>query len=91
MPSNINLASVSKHKHVRKKLLNLLTQLIQFTDQQIQLKKQQPVEINLSIYVSTKYLPIQTIFVYLDIFKMYELNYRPDLKNLQTRRKNLKV
>ena len=30
----------------------------QFTDQQIQLKKQQTVEINLSIYVSTKYLPI---------------------------------
>ena len=32
-PSNINLASVSVH--IRKKLLNLLTQLIQFTDQQI--------------------------------------------------------
>ena len=32
-PSNINLASVSEH--VRKKLWNLLTQLIQFTDQQI--------------------------------------------------------
>ena len=32
-PSNINLASVSLH--VRKKMLNLLTQLIQFTDQQI--------------------------------------------------------
>ena len=31
--SNINLESVSVH--VRKKLLNLLTQLIQFTDQQI--------------------------------------------------------
>ena len=54
--SNINLASVSVH--VRKKLLNLLTQLIQFTDQQIWLKKQQTVEINISIYVSTKYLPI---------------------------------
>ena len=32
-PSNINLASVSVY--VRKKLFNLLTQLIQFTDQQI--------------------------------------------------------
>ena len=32
-PSNINLASVSVH--VRKKWLNLLTQLIQFTGQQI--------------------------------------------------------
>ena len=31
--SNINFASVSNH--VRKKLWNLLTQLIQFTDQQI--------------------------------------------------------
>ena len=35
-PSNINLASVSEH--VRKILWNLLTQLIQFTDQQIYLK-----------------------------------------------------
>ena len=32
-PSNINLALVSLH--VRKKLPNLLTQLIQFTDQEI--------------------------------------------------------
>ena len=32
-PSNINLASVSEH--VRKKLWNLLAQLIQFTEQQI--------------------------------------------------------
>ena len=32
-PSNINIVSVSVH--ARKKLLNLLTQLIQFTDQQI--------------------------------------------------------
>ena len=30
MPSNINLASV--FEHIRKKLWNLLTQLIQFTD-----------------------------------------------------------
>ena len=37
--SNINLASVSEH--VRKKFWNLLTQLMQFTDQQIQLKKQE--------------------------------------------------
>ena len=36
-PSNINLASVSVY--VRKKLLNLLTQLIQFTDQQNIAKK----------------------------------------------------
>ena len=43
--------------HVRKKFLNLLTQLRQFTDQQIQLKKQQTLEKTLSIYVSTKYLP----------------------------------
>ena len=32
-PSNINLASASEHD--RKKLWNLLTQLIQFTDQKI--------------------------------------------------------
>ena len=31
--SNVNFASVSNH--VRKKLWNLLTQLIQFTDQQM--------------------------------------------------------
>ena len=55
-PLNISLASVSVH--VRKKLFNLLTQLIQFTDQQIQLKKHQTFEINLSIYVNTKYLPM---------------------------------
>ena len=53
---NINLASVSLL--VRKKLLNLPTEIIQFTDQQISLKKQQTVDINLSIYVYTKYLPI---------------------------------
>ena len=32
-PSNINLASVSEH--VRKNLWNLLTQVMQFTDQQV--------------------------------------------------------
>ena len=42
----------------QKKMLNLLTQLLQFTDQQIQPEKHQTVEINLSIYVGTKYLPI---------------------------------
>ena len=41
-PSTINLASFSEH--IRKKLWNLLTQLIQFTDQKIKLKKQQTVE-----------------------------------------------
>ena len=55
-PSNINLASVSVH--VRKKLLNLPTLPTWFTDQQVWLKKQQTIEIDLSIYVSTKYLPI---------------------------------
>ena len=50
----INLASFSEH--IRKKLWNLLTQLIQFTDQKIKLKKQQTVEKNLTIYASTKYL-----------------------------------
>ena len=42
----------------QKKVVNLLTQLTQFTDQQIQLKNQKRVENNLSIYVSTKYYPI---------------------------------
>ena len=46
-PSNINLASV--FEHVRKRLLNLLTQRIQFTDQQIYLKKQQTFEKIISI------------------------------------------
>ena len=55
-PSNTNLASVSVH--VRKKMLNLLTQTIKFNDQQIWLKKQQTAEINLSVYVSTKYFTI---------------------------------
>ena len=55
-PSNINLVSVSLL--VRKELLNLLTKLIKFTDQQKLLKKQETAEINLSPYVSTKYLPI---------------------------------
>ena len=54
--SNIFLSSVSEH--VRKKLCNLLAQLIQFTDQQIYLKKHQTVEKNLTMYVSTKYFPI---------------------------------
>ena len=54
--ANINIASVSKH--VRKKLWNLLTQIIQFTDKQMWIKNPQNVEKNLSIYVSTKYLPI---------------------------------
>ena len=35
-----------------KKMLNLLTQVIQFTDQQTKLKKRQIVEINFSIYIS---------------------------------------
>ena len=54
--SNINLASVSAH--VRKKI-------VEFTDSTHTIywptniaKKQQTVEINLSIYVSTKYLQI---------------------------------
>ena len=51
-PSNIDLASDSQH--VRKKLWNLLTQLIQFTEQQIWLKKKQTLGKNLFIYVSTK-------------------------------------
>ena len=55
-PLNINLAPVSVE--VRKKLLNLLTPFIQLTDQQMQLKQQQVAEMNLSIYVSTKYLSI---------------------------------
>ena len=54
--ANINIASVSKH--VRKKLWNLLTQIIQFTDKQMWIKKSQNVEKNLFIYASTKYLPI---------------------------------
>ena len=57
--------------HVRKKLLILLTQLIQFIDQQIQLKKHQTVKKNLSIYISTKYLPIETMFVYLNHIDTY--------------------
>ena len=55
-PSSVNLASVSKHVK-KKKLWNLLTQLIQFTDLQLKLKKQQTVEKNLSVSV-LKYLPI---------------------------------
>ena len=55
-PAIINIASV--FKHVRKKMWNLLTPLMQFTDQQIQLKKQHTVEKNLPIYASTKYFPI---------------------------------
>ena len=35
-----------------------MTQLLQFTDQEMQLKKQQTVEKSLSVYVSTKSLPI---------------------------------
>ena len=54
--ANINIASVSKH--VRKKLWNLLTQIIQFTDKQMWIKKPQNVEKNIFIYASTKYLPI---------------------------------
>ena len=54
--ANINLVLVSKH--VRKKLWNLLTQIIQFTDKQMWIKKPQNVEKNLFIYASTKYLPI---------------------------------
>ena len=49
-PSNINLTSVSVH--IRKKLLNLLTQVIQFTDQQILLKKQQSVAASIFLYMS---------------------------------------
>ena len=66
-------------------MLNLLIQLIQFTDQKIELKKQQTVETSLSIYVRTKYLSINKMFVYLDLFKMQLINYRPDWHNLQTR------
>ena len=55
-PAIINIASVLKH--VRKKMWNLLTPLIQFTDQQIQLKKPHTIEKNLSIYANTKYFPI---------------------------------
>ena len=36
----------------------VLTELIQFTDQKLQLKKQQTVENSLFIYASTKYFPI---------------------------------
>ena len=56
MTSNINLVSISEH--VRKKMWNLLIQLIQFTDKQIYLNKRQTIENNLSMYVSTKYFPI---------------------------------
>ena len=72
--SSINLASVSKH--VWKKLWNLLTQLIQFTDLQVKLKKQQTVEKNLSLSILNtsqykQYLYIlTTMFVYLETFKM---------------------
>ena len=55
-PSTINLASFSKH--IRKKMLNLLTHLTQFTNQKIKLKKQQTIEKNLNICASTKYFPI---------------------------------
>ena len=47
--SNINLAWISIH--VRKKFLNLLTQLIQSTDQQTKLKKHQTVKKNF-LYIS---------------------------------------
>ena len=47
MRTTINQASV--FVQVRKKLLNFMTQLIQFTDQQTQLKKQQAVEKYLSV------------------------------------------
>ena len=72
--SSINLASVSKH--VWKNLWNLLTQLIQFTDLQVKLKKQQTVEKNLSLSILNtsqykQYLYIlTTMFVYLETFKM---------------------
>ena len=54
MPSNINLASVSEH--VRKKLWNLLTQLIQFNDPTNTANK--AVENTLTIFVISKFFPL---------------------------------
>ena len=42
---------ISPFEHVRKKLWNLLTQLIKFTDKKLKLKKQQIVENNLSFSI----------------------------------------
>ena len=73
-PSNITVSSISQH--VLKKLWNILTELIKFTDY---------IENNLSIFISIKYTPIKTIFVYLGSSKMRCIMHRPDFYNLQTR------
>ena len=87
IPLNINLASVSEH--VRKKLWNLLSHLIPFTDLTNTATKQQTVESILSICHSLILSNISKVYVSWH-FQNAMIIYRSDLHNLQTRRKKLK-
>ena len=86
--SNINNAQACGH--VQNIMDNLRTQLIQFTDQQKVAEQVASSWINVSIYDSTRYTIVQTLFTYLRMFKIRCVIYRSDLHNLQITRKKLK-
>ena len=71
-------------------LCNLQTQLLQFIDIAKWLEKTETVETDLSIYANTKYNPIKTMFKHLALPETQCIIYRPDLHNLQAKRKKRK-